>query len=145
MAQNSEQIESKLCAYIEGELDERGRAEIERHLQANPHHRKLLSELAATRTFVQSLNRESAPAELYEMFQSQLERSVLLDYNDGRDEPAVYGRISRFPQAFAAAAIVLVAVGLGMIVYFALPTTGTRQNVAINDEGMLPPPSSAPL
>ena len=33
MAQNSEQIESKLCAYIEGELDDRGRAEIERHFR----------------------------------------------------------------------------------------------------------------
>ncbi len=61
MAQNSEQIESKLCAYIEGELDETGRVEIEKHLQANPHHRNLLKELGETRRMVQAAPRESAP------------------------------------------------------------------------------------
>jgi hypothetical protein len=136
MANNSEQIESKLCAYIEGELDERGREEIERHLQANPHHRKLLAELAETRRMVQALPRESAPPELYEAFQAQLERSVLLDYNDGRDEPSAY-RINRAPQVFAAAAIVLLAVGLGLIVYFALPTPNGGKTVAVTDG---PPP-----
>ena len=30
MSQSSEQIEAKLCAYLEGELDEQGRAEIEK-------------------------------------------------------------------------------------------------------------------
>ena len=45
MSQNQEIIESKLCAYIDGELDPEGRAEIERHLEANPQHRRLLESL----------------------------------------------------------------------------------------------------
>ena len=49
MSQNSEQIEAKLCAYLEGELDEQGRAEIEKHLEQHPAHRKLLSEVGKTR------------------------------------------------------------------------------------------------
>ncbi len=48
MAENSENIEAKLCAYVEGDLDEQGRVEIERHLEQNPNHRRLLAELTAT-------------------------------------------------------------------------------------------------
>ena len=39
---NTEQIEAKLCAYVDGELDAAGRAEIEQHLAANPQHRALV-------------------------------------------------------------------------------------------------------
>ena len=42
MAENSENIEARLCAYVEGDLDEQGRVEIERHLEAHPNHRRLL-------------------------------------------------------------------------------------------------------
>src|SRR5207237_9303442 len=78
MPQNSEQIEAKLCAYLEGELDEQGRAEIEKHLQANPAHRKLLAEVAGTRDLVRGLPREAAPADLCATLQGHLARSVLL-------------------------------------------------------------------
>src|SRR5438874_12474255 len=83
MSQNSEQIEAKLCAYLEGELDEQGRAEIEKHLEQNPAHRKLLSEVGKTRGLLRTLPRERAPADICEAFQGQLERSVLLsDFAD---------------------------------------------------------------
>ena len=44
---NTENIEAKLCAYVDGELDEAGRAEIEAHLAANVQHRQLIEELKA--------------------------------------------------------------------------------------------------
>src|SRR5437764_1190677 len=62
MSQNSEQIEAKLCAYLDGELDEQGRAEIEKHLEQNPAHRKLLSEVGKTRGLLRTLPRERAAA-----------------------------------------------------------------------------------
>jgi len=49
-----------LCAYIEGDLDEAGRAQIEKHLSENPQHRKLMAELAAMRELVQALPRVKA-------------------------------------------------------------------------------------
>src|SRR5947208_14074375 len=108
MSQNSEQIEAKLSAYLEGELDEQGRAEIEKHLQQNPAHRKLLVEVGKTRDLLRGLPRERAPADICEAFQGQLERSVLLaDLDDGAGGSAM--RTNRWPQHLAVAAVVVLA------------------------------------
>lgn len=115
MSQNQEIIEAKLCAYIDGELDPEGRAEIEKHLEANPQHRRLLESLKATRDLVRWLPRESAPSELAETLNGQLERSVLLDYDGDSLRPRI------LPRVFAAAAIVVLTAGLAAAVYFALP------------------------
>ena len=50
-----ENIEAMLCAYIEGDLDESGSAQIEKHLESNPHHRKLLNELMELREMGEGL------------------------------------------------------------------------------------------
>jgi hypothetical protein len=116
MSQNQEIIESKLCAYIDDELDPEGRAEIEKHLEANPQHRRLLESLRATRDLIRWLPREQAPPEISETLNGQLERSVLLEYGDNNSM-----RISRAPRIFAAAAIIALTAGLGAAVYYALP------------------------
>jgi len=56
-----ETTEAKLCAYVDGELDAAGRVEIEKYLETNPQHRKLLEELKRTRLLMQALPRASAP------------------------------------------------------------------------------------
>jgi hypothetical protein len=125
MSQSSEQIEAKLCAYLEGELDEEGRAEIEKHLAANPAHRKLLAEVARTRELVRALPRESAPGDLCETLQGQLERSVLLDdAPDAHSHTAM--RIGRWRPILAMAAMVALASGLAAVVYFGLPGGATQ-------------------
>jgi anti-sigma factor RsiW len=58
---NTENIEAKLCAYVDGELDPAGRAEIEAHLTANPQHRQLMAELMQQRDLLGGLPRERAP------------------------------------------------------------------------------------
>src|SRR5437660_733891 len=116
MSQNQEIIEAKLCAYIDGELDPDGRAEIEKHLESNPQHRRLLESLKATKDLLRWLPREPAPPEIAETLNSQLERSVLLDADMDRTL-----RISRWPRVFAAAAIVILTSGLAVAVWFALP------------------------
>src|SRR5687767_11529705 len=121
MFQSSEQIEAKLCAYLEGELDEAGRAEIEKHLQANPAHRKLLEEVSRTRDLLRGLPREPAPPDICETFQGQLERSVLLDDAPDRASESVM-RIGHWRQYMAVAAILILAVGLGLVIYFGLPS-----------------------
>ena len=134
MSQNSEQIEAKLCAYLKGELDESGRAEIEKHLQQNPAHRKLLAEVGKTPHLLRALPREPAPADICEAFQGQLERSVLLaDLDDEGGTSSM--KINRWPQYLAVAAVVMLAAGLGMVVYFGLPSGVPDRNVAISTGG----------
>ena len=57
---NTENIEAKLCAYIDGDLDAQGRAEIEKHLAANPQHRGLIEQLSKQRDLLRQLPREEA-------------------------------------------------------------------------------------
>src|SRR5688572_31995097 len=115
---NTEHIEAKLCAFVDGELDDAGRAEIEAHLQANPQHRQLLAELMEQRQLLRELPRERAPLDLNESLQTQLERSVLFD--DKSETPYVAGRINRWPP-IVLAAVLLLSVGLLTIIYFILP------------------------
>jgi hypothetical protein len=138
MSENlQEQTEAKLLAFIEGELDEAGRAEIERHLEANPKHRKLIEDLSAGRRLLRQLPRESAPQELFEGVESQLERHVLLaDAGPAAKVNPETGnlRIShqrRWVRIRAAAAAVIVATGLGIVVYKSLPERGTP-NYSVN-------------
>jgi hypothetical protein len=120
-----ETTEAKLCAYVDGELDAAGRAEIEKYLDTNPQHRKLIEELKETRQLMRALPRATAPAEIGEMLQGQLERSLLLNELDS--EPAVDSmRISRAAQFRAVAAVILLALGLGAVVYFVLPSSNQR-------------------
>lgn len=115
---NTEQIEAKLCAYVDGELDAAGRAEIEAHLAANPQHRELLKELMAQRELLRELPRERAPEDMVDSVQTQLERSVLLNLDT---PPATAGRINPWPQVFALAAVLILAVGLAAVIYLVLP------------------------
>lgn len=126
MSQNQEIIEAKLCAYVDGELDPEGRSEIEKHLEANPQHRRLLESLRATRDLLKWLPREPAPPELAETLNGQLERSVLLD-----DDQEI-SRRHVFPRILAAAAIIVLTVGLAAAVFFALPKS-QRNVVAIRN------------
>jgi hypothetical protein len=115
MSQNQEIIEAKLCAFIDGELDAEVRVEIEKHLEANPQHRRLLESLKATRDLIKWLPREAAPPEVAETLNGQLERSVLLDSDGDFLRPSIWPRI------LAAAAIVALTAGLGLAVYYTLP------------------------
>src|SRR5262249_46558990 len=110
-----ENIEAMLCAYIEGDLDQAGRAEIEKHLQANPQHRKLIEELIATRDLVRNLPRVSAPGDVGETFRGQVERSILLADSEPRAAAGAM-RISRWPQFAAIAAVFVLTAGLGIVV-----------------------------
>ena len=51
----TEDIEAKLAAYVDGELDAAGRAQIEKHLTEHPQHRQLIADLMQQRTLIQSL------------------------------------------------------------------------------------------
>ena len=126
--------EAMLCAYIEGDLDAAGRAQIEKLLEDNPQHRKLLAELTAMRDLVRDLPRVKAPMDVGDSLRQKAERSMLLD-GPGAVVPERQ-RVSRLPQFFAIAAIFLLFASLCFILYKALgptlkPATFT-QNLAEN-------------
>jgi hypothetical protein len=134
MDRSKEHIEAQLCAYIDGELTDAERAEIEHHLASNPHHRKLIQELRLASEALRSLPRARVPTELNEALTGQLERTALLDANE--DETAQAGvTINRWPQITAVAAVLLLAVGLGAVVYYVLPaSTRTNSPLAVDDK-----------
>src|SRR3954470_7495213 len=97
---NTENIEAKLAAYVEDELDAADRAQIEQHLAANPQHRALIAELRKTRGYMQSLPHASAPPEIAEALAAQLERAALLgDVQIGSD--GAPSDFNRWPQVRA--------------------------------------------
>jgi hypothetical protein len=128
-----ENIEAMLCAYVEGDLDATGRAQIEKHLKDHPQHRKLLDELKTMRDLVRSLPRAQAPMDVGDSLRQKVERSMLLD---SASAPPARERVDRWPQFFGIAAIFLLVASLCFIVIRTLgPTLKPpvfTQNVAVN-------------
>lgn len=146
---NTENIEAKLCAYVDGELDPAGRAEIEAHLAAHPQHQQLMAELMRQRELLAALPRERAPEDLFEAMTNQLERSVLLDGDAAAGAGAAGAggaggthaarRINPWPQVFAAAAVLALAIGLAAVIYFVLPDPSQRSQYSVVNTGTTAP------
>jgi hypothetical protein len=121
MESSKERIEAQICAYVDGDLSGEELAEIERHLASNPQHRALIRELMAHKAMLQELPRARVPGDLNEGLTGQLERHSLL--GEESDQPAQRSglRIHRWPQLASVAAVILLATGLGLVVYYVLP------------------------
>ena len=134
-----ENTEAKLAAYIDGELEGPERAEIEKLLEQHPNYRRVLDQLRVARDLLRGLPREPAPPELSEAFNGQLERTVLLEGLGSSGRPKL--TLSRWPQMAAIAAILILTVGLGVVVWFVLP----RGKPPIQTVDTRPVPGSARL
>src|SRR5258706_661857 len=128
MPENEENFE-KLEAYIDGLLDADGQADVERLLLANPQLRAMVSELSKGRQMLMALPRVSAPPEVAETFQGQLERAALLGDVDAPDAGTRL-RIHRWPQFMSLAAMILLALGLIAVIFQILPKNNP-QSMAI--------------
>src|SRR5437763_2237881 len=96
MESSKEKIEAQLAAYVDGDLSDAERAEIERHLAQHPQHRALIDELRRASDLLKSLPRATVPPELNEALCGQLERSSLLGpLSDEADDGVL--RINRWP------------------------------------------------
>src|SRR5580704_15162959 len=116
-----ENIEAMLCAYVEGDLDAAGKAQIEKHLQDHPQHRKLLDELVAMRELVRGLPRAKAPMDVGDSLRQKVERSMLLE--DAAVAAPEMQQADRWPQFFGIAAIFLLFASLCFILYKAIGPT----------------------
>src|SRR5258708_360392 len=127
MESSKEQIEAQLCAYIDGELNDAERAEIEKHLATNSQHKALIAELRRHSGLLQDLPRATAPLELNEALCGQLERSALLNPSQEESSQNVLS-INRWPQITAVAAVLMLAIGLGIVVYYVLPPSSPNNH-----------------
>ena len=131
-----ENIEAMLCAYVEGDLDATGKAQIEKHLQDHPQHRKLLDELIAMREIGSRIAARKAPMDVGDSLRQKVERSMLLE-----DSPAAVPSrqsVDRWPQFFGIAAIFLLVASLCFILYKALGPTWKPAVFTQNIEQKLP-------
>lgn len=132
MSSNQENIEARLAAYVDDELRDAEREEIERHLTANPQHRALIDELRRTRSMLVGLPRAKAPADILESLQSQLERATLLGDPEDHAVSDSY-KIGFWSQFRAIAAVLLLTCGLAAVVYYVLPRDRAVPELAISD------------
>ena len=116
---NSQDIEAKLCDYLEGELSPSDRGEIERHLQSHPVHRQMIDGLMRSRGLVAAQPKAKAPRDVTESLQGQLERAMLLDTGSLEEPRKGIRQVSR---VILTAAVVTLAIGLGTGIYFILFT-----------------------
>ena len=112
MSREQERIREQLSAYADGELSREQSRQVESAVQADPLLAAELKKLRAIRSLVYGLPREAAPDDLAARVQSRAERARLL---------AVAGQRAGRPTSWyaarlAAAAIVVIAVGVGAAV-----------------------------
>jgi len=126
---NSQTIEARLCAYIDGSLDEAERSAIEHHLDAHPQHRAMIRDLLSMRRLVGNLPHLPAPADLGEGLQGQIERAMLL----GEDEPepsAIRTHFRRMKQRVALVGVLVLAAGLTVLVLQLLKGASKPSHIA---------------
>ena len=126
-----ENTEAKLAAYIDGELDGPDRAEIEKLLEQNPNYRRVIEQLRESRDLVRVLPRVGAFRIVRDV--QRTTRTLGASGRNRRRKPTkkiIAG--ARWPQLMMAAAVVLLTVGLGTIVFFVLPRGKPSLQVANN-------------
>lgn len=113
-----ENLEQLLSAYLDGELSEAQRRQVEARLREDDGAaRRLLEELRATVNAVQSLPHAQAPAELMSQMRTRLERQALLgEQTSDRVVGEPFGSTSRM-RTMAAAAVIALAFFAGYVIW----------------------------
>lgn len=121
-----ESTEMLLTDYLEGTLDPARQQEIDEYLERHPREKQVIQQLRAQRQLLAELPRERVPGEVYEGVSGQIERSVLLS-SLAEIGSSKTGAVRLRPARFALAAVVLMSMGLGVVIYIiASPTPAVR-------------------
>jgi len=121
---SDQDIEARLGAFVEGDLDGPARAEVEQYLAQNPRERQLVDELIRARGVLRELPSEVPPPEIAEAFARHLERAALL--GDASPQEQYRSNVNRWRRIRAAAAILILAGGLAAVVVLILPRNGPK-------------------
>jgi len=134
MSEN-EKIREQLSAYLDGELNEADRRRVEQALAGDETLSAELETLRATRDLVHSLPRAEAPEGFVDRVLAQAERRRLV----GGPETAARPDPWRAVRWVAAAAVVLIAVGVGTIVTIDLWSHSIEDRIAATTDQSSPP------
>lgn len=113
-------IEELLNSFIDGELTEREKTEVQRLISHDAQVAQRLRELQTGKMLVSSLPRAEAPARILEQIKSSLETETILgrrDWNEEHSDRRVGVRHLRVRKFLAAAAMVLLVAVLGGVIY----------------------------
>jgi hypothetical protein len=111
-----ESTEMLLTDYLEGRLDPARQKEIDAYLERHPRERQVIEQLRSQRDLLGELPKDQAPPEIYEAVSGQIERSVLLSsLSEIASEKT--GAMRSRPARLALAAVVLLSMGLGVVIY----------------------------
>jgi len=136
----SDQLRQLLSAYVDGELSNRQRKALERLLRRSPEARALLEKLRDDARRVQALPRQR----LGDEFTSRVLRAVRHCQAQARQRELARQGAWPLYAAFAAAATVLLAVGLTSFFYFAQPAHQSAAGDQVRPT-TTPPPNRNPF
>ncbi len=134
------EIEELLNSYIDGELTEREKTEVQRLISHDTQVAQRLRELQTSKMLVSSLPREEAPALILDEVKASLETEVLSGERSWSEEPSG-GRVGvrhlMFRKFLAAAAMVGLVAILGGVVYTIVAPESPPVPVAVAFDGRL--------
>lgn len=107
-------LKQELSAYLDGELDEARRAEVEAYLLEDADAQQLVEELRQTAGMVKGLERKTAPEEMVDELMGKLERQALLGEEEEFLPPTRAFRMGRY---LATAAVLLLTASVGVVVF----------------------------
>jgi len=132
MSLKDEKLGVELSAYLDGELGDRDAERIEETLRGSAELRAELESMRSMREALRSLPRASAPAGMADRVLLRAERATLLD---GRPVDAAGRTGGGWVGRLAAAAVILIAVGVGLTVLSRMGRTKDPDDaVAINED-----------
>ncbi len=131
MSSEAEKLGQLLSAYLDGELSRKDARRIEQALKTDRELAEKLDSLRWLRQAVRTLPRESAPVGMVERVLARAERNWLLS----ESPPAAARARGWWVGRLAAAAVVLIAVGVGVVVVSELGRPSGRQEAGVGPEG----------
>ncbi|MFW6061392.1 MAG: zf-HC2 domain-containing protein [Planctomycetota bacterium] len=126
---DTEDIRSKLSAYLDGELPEAEYEIVRRALEADPGMAEQLDQLRQTRDLVRKLPRLRAPDDFATSLLTKAERRTLLASPQSEKRPRHWG----WKGLTAVAAALVLAGGLGLAISFALDDDPAAEGLAVTD------------
>jgi len=122
--ENARNLDDRLSAYLDDELSDAERAEVEMYLASSEDARRTLAELRRTTELLRSLPRGKAPADMVELLTAQMERNELL--GDISAPPSrVRSPVPNLGRWLASAAAIALTVSAGYLTYSYLQKDAT--------------------
>ena len=136
------EIEALLSSYLDGELSERQCNEVKRLLQHDSQVAEMLKYMQRQKELLNAVAVEGAPATMLEDIKASLERNMLLERR-GQEIPSVDDSRGVFRRrVVAAAAMLLLPLGLLAVVIFSIITpNSTQPNISVNVNEDSPQPT----